>query len=491
MRRPPGCVFVLLFRVLAIGSLTLDAAEANDLVFPVEQFGQNVLTLPQASAVVLEAQIAENPNFEPVSGYSAEDSIRVLSRPVGRLDIRRERALITCTASLVSDDKILTNYHCVPGADEDRRKYGTITAAALLLGFITPDAATERFEVDTTPLAQSPAPIDFALLHVNGEPGSHWGVVALASSAPAVGESLTVFHYPLGQPMQVTRARCMVQRIPAPDRMRHTCDTEPGSSGAPIFFGDHVIGLHHSGSPQVANFATPLSYLLVHVAQLASVVHQRTLPDARPATQTVFEVPDQVVPREQPTTALPAPGPVPSGIEIESQLEDGVELTKLISLKMVAKRSLPLPTQSRQVLCMERGKLFFADYTCGEPTNQPLGWVPRRVANLHVWVANEEGRRIERRERIGAGFQCVFRPHEETNRLFQGNRTNANLRASCRSEQKEFAELNVGWLYESPTVGDLREVMGTWFEFVLPSETLHMATDVVSGDAVLDFVRPD
>src|SRR5262245_52310938 len=33
--------------------------------------------------------------------------------------------------------------------------------------------------------------------------------------------------------------------------------------------------------------------------------------------------------------------------------------------------------------------------------------------------------------------------------------------------------------------------MGTWFEFVLPSETLHMATDVVSGDAVLDFVRPD
>jgi S1-C subfamily serine protease len=106
--------------------------------------------------------------------------------------------------------------------------------------------------------------MDFAVLRVaptRGGTGDDIGAIgAMIGSDPVEGQVGFVIHHPLCKPKKATVTGCKVDKVKVPgwsmpdgsavadSDFYHTCDTDTGSSGAPVFDATgKVIGLHHLG----------------------------------------------------------------------------------------------------------------------------------------------------------------------------------------------------------------------------------------------------
>lgn len=236
-------------KALILLALIAMPLKAEDFLLPRSQFNVINLTLPQSLVSAKESNISGNGNYESLARAPQTDFLRLLSRPVGRLNILYEKGASTCTASVVSDKYVLTNYHCIPGDGG----HGKVEQASIMLGYfsVVDTSTVKKYTVAPTPVIADEE-LDVALLEVKGNPASEWGAITLEPRDPYPGESLLVVHHPLGQPLHVTRGHC---RAYSPTSVGnsdvfHTCDTEAGSSGAPILTSDgkSVIGIHFSGA---------------------------------------------------------------------------------------------------------------------------------------------------------------------------------------------------------------------------------------------------
>ncbi len=234
-----------------IAALVLSAeANAQNLLFDADQFGNINLEFRQSSSGdQYEAILGNTAKFEPLITYSADSALRRLSEAIGRLDVRHgSRGMETCTASVVSSSLILTNYHCVPGLGN----LGPVTAAQLVMGYYDQaDTSTvRRYTVSPVPV-EANRTLDYALLRVSENPAARFGTIKILNEDPKPGASLLMFHHPAGYPKHVTRSGCRVagNYKANTDKILHSCDTLPGSSGAPVFaeFGRGVLGLHYAG----------------------------------------------------------------------------------------------------------------------------------------------------------------------------------------------------------------------------------------------------
>jgi len=241
-----GTLRKLLLVMVYISFLPL--AQAADFILSKDLYGSINLDLPQSLMSVMESNISGNGNYEPLKLSPPQDMLRKIARPVGRLDVQYGDGMSTCTASIVSETQILTNYHCIPGTG----KHGKIEKASILMGYLsqTDTRGTKRYKVKIIPVV-SDKNLDFALLEVAGRPAKKWGTVKLVKRDPMPGESLMIIHHPLGLPLHVTRGRCRAANPRSVDNtdIFHTCDTESGSSGSPILTGDgkNMLGIHFSG----------------------------------------------------------------------------------------------------------------------------------------------------------------------------------------------------------------------------------------------------
>jgi len=267
-------------------------AAAEHPLFSSSQWENKNLHIEQSSAArFIEAILAGNPNFELLSVYSEGSRLRRLSRPIGRLDVRFPRGnFMTCTASLIGADTLLTNHHCIPGDG----RYGVVTEARLLMGYYseTDLGGTKSYRVRVRPLEASAAG-DYSVLRVEGRPGETWGTVRLVASEPRPGEPLLLVHHPAGRPKHVTRGNCRAGR-PTPSRdgeLYHKCDTLPGSSGAPIFSADtdKVLALHYAGAPGPApgryNYGKLVGWLRQSSVEVAAVAEGATSVSAQPSRE--------------------------------------------------------------------------------------------------------------------------------------------------------------------------------------------------------------
>jgi outer membrane protein OmpA-like peptidoglycan-associated protein len=93
--------------------------------------------------------------------------------------------------------------------------------------------------------------LDYAVLRVSGDPGRKYSFAPLIVRNPRDNESLFVFHHPSAIPLRLTRSYCRTTRTGALRgiQIRHKCDTQPGSSGAPMFeLKDQALaGIHTEG----------------------------------------------------------------------------------------------------------------------------------------------------------------------------------------------------------------------------------------------------
>jgi hypothetical protein len=185
------------------------------------------------------------------------------------------------TGFLVGPDTVLTNWHVLEAAnnaidklscrfDYVRLSDGTIQAGQLIplapAGSLetSPYSQAEKTDEPETPLPTADE-LDYALLRLvtrAGEQqveGSARGWIVLPKSAPPLPADapILIVQHPEGGPMKLALDTQAVKgRNGNGTRIRYLTNTDPGSSGSPVFTIDWgIVALHHYGDP---NWQKPL-----------------------------------------------------------------------------------------------------------------------------------------------------------------------------------------------------------------------------------------
>lgn len=223
------------------------AAEADGLLMPAEQSFATVRDNDGVSAAAdaLERILGRN----DLIGVEFLAAAMVASRSVGRVLIRTRPGYVVGYGSgaMVSPRLFLTNNHVV----------GTVERAALCsVEFDYEYSATGQlrnaraFSFAPEDFFLTHAGLDFTLVAVRPESGlEDFGWLTLKDDDGAVlqDEYVNIVQHPGGRPKQVALRDNKVTDI-LPDFLHYRADTEPGSSGAPVFNDQwEFVGLHHSG----------------------------------------------------------------------------------------------------------------------------------------------------------------------------------------------------------------------------------------------------
>ncbi|MFF0817921.1 DNA/RNA non-specific endonuclease [Rhodococcus sp. NPDC003318] len=178
------------------------------------------------------------------------------ARAVGRVTIRDARGVLQGygTGFLVSPGLLLTNHHVLPDAH---------TARGSMVEFDFQDG------VDGMPLLVHAVPLDpdrffvadrerdFALVAVAGTADvlGQFGFNRLieAEGKAIIGDFVTIVQHPRGEKKQITLRENRIVDVPG-QFLHYSADTEPGSSGSPVFNDQwEVVALHHASVPAPAH----------------------------------------------------------------------------------------------------------------------------------------------------------------------------------------------------------------------------------------------
>jgi hypothetical protein len=197
------------------------------------------------------------------------------------------------TGVLIAPDKVLTNYHVIENALIDGQLALPTTCLFGLRQAGTGTTPAKRFDVVRV-LAWSPPSnddlhadrwnnnadeLDYAVLELAEAAGSQplvdggelRGSVAMSDGVQAgEDDALLILQHPRGQALKVDLGSVTAVR---PLRMRYNVNTEPGSSGAPVFNRLlQLVAIHHVGIdwPQARmphNQGIPVGVIRGHAAQ--------------------------------------------------------------------------------------------------------------------------------------------------------------------------------------------------------------------------------
>ncbi|MGK3206214.1 DNA/RNA non-specific endonuclease [Amycolatopsis sp. MEPSY49] len=174
------------------------------------------------------------------------------SAAVGRVDIRDERGRLTGygTGSLVSPELLLTNHHVLPDA---------ATAGFSVVEFDYQDGVdglprpVRAFGLEPDRFFVADEDLDFALVAVKATAADlrPFGFNRLIGSEgkAIVGDFVTIIQHPRGGKKQIALRENRI--VDVLDKFLHyETDTEPGSSGSPVFNDQwEVVALHHASVP--------------------------------------------------------------------------------------------------------------------------------------------------------------------------------------------------------------------------------------------------
>ncbi|MDQ7805377.1 DNA/RNA non-specific endonuclease [Amycolatopsis sp. A133] len=174
------------------------------------------------------------------------------SAAVGRVNIRNAQGRLAGygTGSLVSPELLLTNHHVLPDA---------ATAGFSVVEFDYQDGVdglprpVRAFALDPDRFFAADRTLDFALVAVKAtadelRPFGFNRLIASEGKA-IVGDFVTIVQHPGGGKKQVALRENRVVDV-LDDFLHYETDTEPGSSGSPVFNDQwEVVALHHAGVP--------------------------------------------------------------------------------------------------------------------------------------------------------------------------------------------------------------------------------------------------
>ena len=233
-------------------------------------------------AWLTERRIIGRNNLEPIIATQDTES-NSPARSVARVETLDGKGF--CTASRISKDIFLTNFHCFEfvGCDELQFHLGyeknlpeskqlIFTCKNVLAKNERFDYAVYRAEFSTK--KPGPEELDFNSLmptNFDGNTASlaDYPIATLWGGPLTVDEPLLVASHPRARLKEVDQSSDCKLRSVEPEEflgretITHTCDTEGGSSGSPVFDrkSGYIIALHWGGTEDY-NMAVPVSLIL-------------------------------------------------------------------------------------------------------------------------------------------------------------------------------------------------------------------------------------
>ena len=146
-----------------------------------------------------------------------------------------------CSGSLISSNLFLTAGHCV-----DSGTVGEFVAFNFERAAGSTALLTQTHVSITAVVEDSLGGVDYAILRLNGTPGSTFGVASVAAGDPTVGSAITIIGHPGGQPKQIEAGT--VASFSSNFVRYGNVDTLGGSSGSGILNSSgQIVGVHTNG----------------------------------------------------------------------------------------------------------------------------------------------------------------------------------------------------------------------------------------------------
>jgi endonuclease G, mitochondrial len=237
-----------------------------------------------AAGAVLE-RIINTPDFVDVRYLEAGTRA---SHAVGRVDIQDHAGRVVGfgTGSLVTSRLLLTNHHVLPDAE---------TAAASEIEFNFEDGIDgqplqpRRFPLDPAAFFLADEELDFALVAVSASPQQltqfGFNPMIRAEGKAIAGDFVTIVQHPEGQKKQVALRDNRIVDV-FDNFLHYEADTQPGSSGSPVFNDQwELVALHHASVPapehpelgKFVNEGIRVSRLLAFIGEQNFTAGQRAL----------------------------------------------------------------------------------------------------------------------------------------------------------------------------------------------------------------------
>ncbi len=206
---------------------------------------------PMSDKVKNSKRIIGEANFEKIRNLDGIKKIYDTSRRVAFLKLNPEGA--SCTGSLVGPDLILTNAHCVMDL-QTKEKYD-VTKIKINMEYLQANQR-ENFQARVIMALKVNPDLDYALLKLDKKIGKHYGWLELANKTPTSGNVMVIQH-PYGREKEISRVDSQIVQSNTVV-LHYYADTEPGSSGSPVFSenGRKLIALHHAGQCFEENYTS-------------------------------------------------------------------------------------------------------------------------------------------------------------------------------------------------------------------------------------------
>jgi endonuclease G len=233
------------------------------------------------------------------------------SRAVCRIDIRDEigRLVGYGTGSMVSPRLLLTNHHVLPSAEEARFSAAEFNYQDGLDG---KPLQSQVLPLDPDTFFVNDQTRDFALVAVAGREQdlASYGLNRLieAQGKAIIGDFVTIVQHPRGEKKQVAlRDNRIVDELEF--FLHYEADTEPGSSGSPVFNDQwEIVALHHASVATPEHGAGSFLNEGIRASRILRYLAEQQFPGSQQALIDQLRAPERVVVPAAPAHAggLPA-----------------------------------------------------------------------------------------------------------------------------------------------------------------------------------------
>ncbi len=234
-----------------------------------------------------------NPNWSPL--YIKENKFRRWGDYVGLMIASWHKQHWSCSGVLLADNLFLTNWHCGGLIEFQDEGYWTpLIVNDVIIDLSWDDDEISRDYIATGVVDQSPE-FDFALLQIKPITSLGKARSATVNLTLPVDQKIWIIHHPLAE--QKRLSACSIAngshrgwRDGSGDSdFTYPCDTEGGTSGAPVFNSDgEVVGLHHRGFDLDKN-CKPVGTRVNKAVRMDAIINRLCAsPAGRPAAEKIL-----------------------------------------------------------------------------------------------------------------------------------------------------------------------------------------------------------
>lgn len=155
------------------------------------------------------------------------------------------------TGFMISHNMLMTNNHVIKDENMAKKSWAQFNYEESWGGKKLP---TSEYKI--TSLVKTSPELDYTIVTVDGNPGKEWGFVSLENNSRTYpNDYVTIIQHPKGGRKQICLTDNKVSAVFKDTKndvqfhkVQYTTDTEPGSSGSPVFNQDwKLVAIHHAG----------------------------------------------------------------------------------------------------------------------------------------------------------------------------------------------------------------------------------------------------